>query len=183
MYVMPEKKPKNRKMGETINTSAGTTIKRSGKREVQNFCALLSSFCFLVVSCYRYRRQATIGHKALKTLTDCHQRIWTNRIWRFQFFFSLNQVNCIFVDFLSDGKTPIVTEEEVEETDPTGGKRGQFYHNPTFLGVLIGVGALIVVVIVCLLLVAFRGGHISLDKLHGKCCRSTLYFSWLIVKH
>lgn len=96
---MPEKKQKNRKMGGTINTSAGTTIKRSGKREVQNFCALLSSFCFLVVSCYRYRRQATIGHKALKTLTDCHQRIWTNRIWRFQFFFSLNQVNCIFVDF------------------------------------------------------------------------------------
>lgn len=75
----------------------------------------------------------------------------------------------MFVDFLSDGN-PIVTEEEVVEVDPTAGRRGQFYRNPTFLGVLIGVGALIVVVIVCLLLVAFRGGHINLDKLHGKCC-------------
>lgn len=58
----------------------------------------------------------------------------------------------------------------MEEADPTEGSRGQFYRNPTFLGVLIGVSALIVVVIVCLLLVAFRGGHISLDKLHGECC-------------
>lgn len=57
----------------------------------------------------------------------------------------------------------------MKETDPTTGERAQFYRNPTFLGVLIGVGALIVVVIVCLLLVAFRGGHISLDKIHGKC--------------
>lgn len=56
----------------------------------------------------------------------------------------------------------------MEEVDPTAGRRGQFYRNPTFLGVLIGVGALIVVVIVCLLLVAFRGGHISIDKIHGK---------------
>ena len=89
----------------------------------------------------------------------------------------------MFADFPSDGKTPIVTEEEVEETDPTAGGRGQFYHNATFLGVLIGVGALIVVVIVCLLLVAFRGGHISLDKLHSKCYQSTFTFSSLIVKH
>ena len=73
-------------------------------------------------------------------------------------------------DFLSDGKTPVVTEEEVEEIDPTAGRRGQLFRNPTFLGVLISVVALIVVVVVCLLLVAFRGGHISLDKLHGKCC-------------
>ena len=65
----------------------------------------------------------------------------------------------------------------MEETDPTSGGRGQFYHNATFLGVLISVGALIVVVIVCLLLVAFRGGHISLDKLHGKCYRSTFKIS------
>ena len=65
----------------------------------------------------------------------------------------------------------------MEESDPTEGERGQFYHNHAFLGVLIGVGALIVVVIVCLLLVAFRGGHISLEKLHGKCCRSTFNFS------
>lgn len=82
----------------------------------------------------------------------------------------------MFGDCQLDGKTPIVTEEEVEEADPTAGRRGRFYRNPTFLGVLIGVGALIVVVIVCLLLVAFRGGHISLDKLQGKC-RSTYKFS------
>ena len=68
----------------------------------------------------------------------------------------------------------------MEETDPTSGGRGQFYHNATFLGVLISVGALIVVVVIaCLLLVAFRGGH----KLHGKCYRSTFKISSLIVKH
>ena len=76
-------------------------------------------------------------------------------------------MNC-FDDFQLDRRTPIVTEEEVEEVDPGTDKRNQFYRNPTFLGVLIGVGALIVVVIVCLLLVAFRGGHISISKIHGK---------------
>ena len=46
-------------------------------------------------------------------------------------------------------------------------KRTKFYRNPTFLGVLIGVGALIVIVIICLLLVAFRAGHLSVAKIHG----------------
>ena len=53
---------------------------------------------------------------------------------------------------------------DVEAAAP---KRTPFYRNRAFFGVLIGVAALIVVVIVCLLLVAFRGGRIDLDKFHG----------------
>ena len=83
----------------------------------------------------------------------------------------------IWIFLQLDENTPIVTKVEVEAADPTADRRSQFYRNPTFWGVLIGVGALIVVVIVCLLLVAFRGGHVSFDKIHGNyACPPILIF-------
>ena len=67
----------------------------------------------------------------------------------------------------SEGRKVIVKEvvepNDTEGTPPTS----QLYRNPTFLGVLIGVCALIVIVIVCLLLVAFRAGHLNADKIQG----------------
>ena len=67
----------------------------------------------------------------------------------------------------SEGRKVIV--KEVVEPDDTKGtpQTSQLYRNPTFLGVLIGVCALIVIVIVCLLLVAFRAGHLNADKIQG----------------
>ena len=69
--------------------------------------------------------------------------------------------------FSSDGGSVIVKEIVEPGTDETATTSGQFYRNPTFLGVLIGVGSLIVVVIVCLLLVAFRAGHLNVAKIQG----------------
>lgn len=63
----------------------------------------------------------------------------------------------------------VVKEVENIQSEATTAKTTQFYRNPTFFGVLIGVGALIVIVIVCLLLVAFRAGHLNVAKLHGMC--------------
>lgn len=59
--------------------------------------------------------------------------------------------------------------KEVEEPNDIKAtpQTSQLYRNPTFLGVLIGVCALIVIVIVCLLLVAFRAGHLNADKIQG----------------
>ena len=68
---MPKKKAKTEKDRETINTGPGTTIKRYEKSEVQNFYSPLSSFCILVVSCYRLQCQVTTGHMALENLMDC----------------------------------------------------------------------------------------------------------------
>lgn len=65
-----------------------------------------------------------------------------------------------------DGNTLIVTLKEAGDIEVPTNKRTQFYRNPAFFGVLIGVGGLIIVVIVCVLLVAFRGGRIDLDKFH-----------------
>lgn len=84
----------------------------------------------------------------------------------------------IWIFISIDGSTLIVTLEEAGDIEVPTNKRTQFYRNPAFFGVLIGVGALIVVVIVCLLLVAFRGGRIDLDKFHGNCaCSLTDRFS------
>ena len=67
----------------------------------------------------------------------------------------------------SEGRKVIV-KEVVEPNDTKGTPpTSQLYRNPTFLGVLIGVCALIVIVIVCLLLVAFRAGHLNADKIQG----------------
>ena len=67
----------------------------------------------------------------------------------------------------SEGRKVIV-KEVVEPNDTKATPQtSQLYRNPTFLGVLIGVCALIVIVIVCLLLVAFRAGHLNADKIQG----------------
>ena len=67
----------------------------------------------------------------------------------------------------SEGRKVIV-KEVVEPNDTKATlQTSQLYRNPTFLGVLIGVCALIVIVIVCLLLVAFRAGHLNADKIQG----------------
>ena len=66
----------------------------------------------------------------------------------------------------SEGRKVIV-KEVVEPNDTKATETSQLYRNPTFLGVLIGVCALIVIVIVCLLLVAFRAGHLNADKIQG----------------
>lgn len=66
-----------------------------------------------------------------------------------------------------DGESVVVKEVVEAGFDETDAKSGKFYRNTTFLGVLIGVGALIVVVIVCLLLVAFRAGHLNVAKIQG----------------
>ena len=63
----------------------------------------------------------------------------------------------------------VVKEMEESEAEETTAKRAQFYRNPTFLGVVIGVGALMLIVIICLLLVAVRAGHLNAAKIHGEC--------------
>ena len=68
---------------------------------------------------------------------------------------------------LTDGGSFIVKEVEEIDSEGTKSKTSQFYRNPTFLGVIIGFGALIVIVIVCLLLVAFRAGHLNVAKIQG----------------
>lgn len=61
----------------------------------------------------------------------------------------------------------VVKEMEESEAEETTAKRAHFYRNPTFLGVVIGVGALMLIVIICLLLVAVRAGHLNAAKIHG----------------
>ena len=80
----------------------------------------------------------------------------------------MNSSNLLVNIYFSSDRETVVVKEVVEAGfDETDAKSGKFYRNPTFLGVLIGVGALIVVVIVCLLLVAFRAGHLNVAKIQG----------------
>lgn len=83
----------------------------------------------------------------------------------------------MFVDSYTEGGSVIVKEVEDTGSGEKNANRTQFYRNPTFLGVLIGVGALIVVVIVCLLLVAFRAGHLNVSKIHGMFNNKSIFFS------
>lgn len=62
----------------------------------------------------------------------------------------------------------IVKEVEEPKEGPTPEERMQLYRNPTFLGVVVGVGALMFIVIICLLLVAVRAGHLNTSKFHGE---------------
>ena len=73
----------------------------------------------------------------------------------------------VFIDLSFSEGRKVIVKEVVEPNDTKATETSQLYRNPTFLGVLIGVCALIVIVIVCLLLVAFRAGHLNADKIQG----------------
>ena len=74
----------------------------------------------------------------------------------------------VFIDLSFSEGRKVIVKEVVEPNDTKATlQTSQLYRNPTFLGVLIGVCALIVIVIVCLLLVAFRAGHLNADKIQG----------------
>lgn len=62
----------------------------------------------------------------------------------------------------------IVKEVEEPKEGPTPEGRMQLYRNPTFLGVVMGVSVLMLIVIICLLLVAVRAGHLNTSKFHGQ---------------
>lgn len=76
----------------------------------------------------------------------------------------------IILAFLSLTEKGSFIVKEVEEPEvgstPEGGI--QLHRNPTFLGVVMGVGVLMLIVIICLLLIAVRAGHLNTSKFHGQ---------------
>ncbi|XP_074633719.1 cell adhesion molecule DSCAML1-like isoform X3 [Acropora palmata] len=60
----------------------------------------------------------------------------------------------------------IVKEVEEPKLGSTPERGIQLYRNPTFLGVVMGVGVLMLIVIICLLLIAVRAGYLNTSKFH-----------------
>ena len=101
-----------------------------------------------------------------QTLLNSYLALWL-LTW-IKYLHSRHVKTTVFIHLSFSEGRKVIVKEVVEPNDTKGTPpTSQLYRNPTFLGVLIGVCALIVIVIVCLLLVAFRAGHLNADKIQG----------------